>query len=793
MYIKNRKIFTSIFIIINILSFLIFNNISHAEPSPGNLRGLVLKSDNTPLSNANIILPNLERGARTNDQGKFTITQIPAGTYQVAVKYIGYKPEIKIIDIVPNQTVEVEFTLNQTVLASEPVVVTGNPIASDPLNTPQDISCLSGREKIRMQSTSLGKMIESIPGIYNMSAGSVAGKPIIRGQTGERIRILSDGIAQEYQQYGERHAPNIDPFNYDRVEIIKGAASLLYGSDALGGAVNLIPYQLHIATGEKAEFDGSLTSAYQSNNNEYMAGLKFGGSKGKFGFKGSIVRRNAGNFHTPDIEPFSKTQKRGDPKFTGEIDHTDFEQINGSLALGYLTSIGLLSFNYDHYLNENNFLLPPGSPIGLRLENQIATLKGNLPFGRLILKPIFSYQRNHRQAAKPGESRDVLPNSPNVDLALDVYTGRVEVKNVNTLNLSGTVGTEIKYYDHENIGKVPLQPTGHFTNLALFGFEEWQSEKFTFNFGVRFDGRSQKFLGSSDNPLLPADDERNYSSISGALGLSYKLLKHLTAAANIGRGFRTPSFYNLYVYGYHGGVFAFQIGNPDLENETSLDISSSLRFRSNAIEAAATIFQNRINNYIFLYNAPDHPLAPAPDEASFVFAHEQADALLTGLDISIKANLLDRLVIGGNYSMINSEFTDGTHAGKGLPLMPADRVNAEVKFLLPNTSFIHLPYILLKVKYVNDKSAAGIYEPFGQFDDGIGPDIPFGVASTEAYTLLNVGIGFDIDFYDNQINFDLEVTNLLDEDYRDFLDTYKGYALSPGRSVNVRLNIPFCI
>ncbi len=770
------------------LYIAVFCSFSYAQSKYGKIEGTVINTENEPLSGANVFLPSLERGASTNDRGEFLISQLPSGIYQIAVKYIGYKSEIRNAEIKAGKTCLVKFMLHPTAIESEPVVVTGSPVALDPLNSPQDINYLGGREKIRLQSTSLGKTIESIPGIYNMSAGSAAGKPIIRGQTGERIRILSDGVAQEYQQYGERHAPNIDPFNYERVEVIKGAASLLYGSDALGGAVNLIPYRFSIASRERTNLNGAVTSGWQSNNNEWTAGLKLGGSKGKFGFTGSLIRRMAGNFHTPDVDPFSKTGKRGDPKFTGEIDHTDFEQTNGSIGAGYLTTLGLLSMSYDHYFNSNNFLLPTGLPIGLRLKNQIVTVKGNMPFGHFILKPKFSYQRNQRQAAKEGNSWKVLPDLANVDLVMNVYSGRFELENVNLSNLSGTLGAEIKYYDHKNIGRVPLQPTGHFTNVALFGFEEWQAKKWTLNFGTRFDYRSQKFIGSPSNPLLPEDDERTFSSLSGALGASYKLTEQFTAAVNIGRGFRTPSFYNLYVYGYHGGVFAFQIGYPDLKNEISLDMSSSLRFRSRRVEASATLFQNRIDNYIFLYSAPDHPLAPANE--TFVFAHDQADAQLTGLDFNIKANVLDWLVFSGNYSMIDSKFLSGIHKNNALPLMPADRVCAEVKFLLPGASVFQSPYILLSMKYVGDKSAAGEYEPFGQFDDGIGPDIPFGVASTAAYTLMNLGIGFDLSIIDRLINIDLEITNLLDNDYRDFLDTYKGYTLAPGRSVNVKCNIP---
>lgn len=754
----------------------------------GTIEGLVVDSQDMPLANANVFIPQLERGASTDSDGKFIINQLTGGTYKVAVQYIGYRPETKNVTITAGSTSHVQFTMLPSPIASEPIVITGRPIAADPLDSPQDISYISGREKTRLQSTSLGKTIESIPGAYNMSAGSVAGKPVLRGQTGERVLILSDGIVQEYQQYGERHAPNLDPFNSERIEIIKGAASLLYGSDALGGAVNLVPHQFHIASGERAEFDGLITTAYHSNNNEYVAAAKVHSALGNVGLNGTLVRRSSGDFNTPTVDTYSETGERGDPKFAGEIDHTDFEQINGSLSLGILTRVGLFSANYDHYSSENNFLLPAGTPIGLRLQNQIANVKASIPLGRFLAKPRFSYQRNHRQAAHPGESRDALPDSAQVDLILDVYTGRVELQHTQVSGLSGTLGGEVKYYDHENVGVVPLQPTGHFTNLALFGFEEWQADRLTFNLGARFDHRSQEFVSSTTNPLLPDDDRKTFSSLSGAAGASYRLSETLTAAANAGRGFRTPSFYNMYVYGYHGGVFAYQIGNPALKSETSLDVSTSLRFRNQRAEGSATLFHNRISDYIFLYNAPDHPLAPVDEP--FVFAHDQADAALTGFDVIVKAGILDWLIIGGDYSHIGSEFSSGIHRGSALPLMPADRISGELRALLPQAHALKAPYLLARMTHVGDKAAAGIYEPFGQFDDGIGPDIPFGVCSTDSYTLINFGIGFDVAMMGRLINVDLEMSNALDTVYRDFLDTYKGYALSPGRSLNVKVNVP---
>ena len=762
----------------------------NAENVSGVINGKVFSEDNTLLYGAHVALPAINRGAVTDENGEFAITNLPTGKLRVVISYVGYETQILNLVLENNQVLELNVHLKPTTINAEPVIVTGNPYAVNPLNSPQDVSSLSGRDKLRSESSSLGKTLGNMPGIYNLSAGSVAGKPIIRGQTGERVLILSDGVAQEYQQYGERHSPNIDAFSYDRIEIIKGAASLLYGSDAMGGAVNLIPHPFHFASKSGFNLNGDLNSGYFSNNNEYMIGLKLNGATELFSLYGNIVKRKADNFNTPNVAPYSVTHKTGDPKFTGEIPNTNFEQLNGSVGLGYLSPIGIISADYDHFLNKNNFLLPSGNPIGLKLENQILNIKANLPFGKFIVKPKFSYQKNHRQATPEGLSYFSLPDSAAVDLILNVYTARVEVENENLFDLSGTIGTEIKYYDHNNVGKVPLQPTGSFTNYALFIFEEWQKSKLTLNIGGRFDYRDQLFYGTTTNPLLPKDDKRSYSSFSGSFGAAYKLTDQLTLTGNINRGFRTPSFFNLYVYGYHGGVFAFQIGNPDLKNETSLDLSTSLRFRNDIFNTHLTVFHNIIYNYIFLYDAPDHPLAPTPKPA-FIFAQDQADARMTGVELAIDASVFDWLQLSGSYSKIKSDFTSGPWSNGELPLMPPDRIMLGAKFLLPDLSIIKSPYFLIDGKFVSSKKAAGIYEPFGQFDEGIGPSIPFGVCSTDKYSLLDLGVGFNLCLYKQPISVDISITNVTNEVYRDFLDTYKGYALSTGRSVNLKLNVPF--
>jgi outer membrane receptor protein involved in Fe transport len=758
----------------------------------GKISGIITNENGEPLAYANIIIPSLGTGTVSARDGSFTLLDVRPGKYLVTVTYVGYESKSMEIRVVDGGESTLDFRLKSTLFELEPIVVTGSPVASDPLRSPQEIRSVGGRDKLRFQSASLGATIERVPGITSMSTGGVAGKPVIRGHTGERIRILVDGVSQEYQQYGERHAPNIDPFNYERIEIIKGASSLLYGSDAIGGAVNLIPLSPRFAASSNSFIGGMLMGKWSSVDDCMTAGLRLRGGTGSLGFHGSFAARRSGGFSTPDVPTYAESGVRGDPKFTGDIDHTDYEQYTGSFAAGYMFGAGIVTASWDHWWNENNYLLPTGGPIGLGLENRIASIKGFFPVGAIVVRPGISYQRNSRRATNPGIPREFLPDSARVDLELNVYTIRVDVEHRGTGALAGTVGAEVRYYDHENLGSVPLQPTGHYTDAAFYIFEELALEKHTINAGLRLNYRSQKFQASETNPLLPADDEIDYFNVASSLGASRRIGEHLTAVANINQGFRIPSFFNSYVYGQHGGVFAFQIGKPDLEPELSFDFSIGLRLATQKIGGSITGYIDYIRNYIYLYDAPDHPLAPPPSEYEFVFAHDQEDARIAGLDIDTELEPLEWLHLGGNLSLIASEFLAGPHEGRELPLMPTAKAGGYLRFMLPDRGAVRNSNIRLELRYAAGRDAAGPYEPFAQFDDGIGPDIPFGTASTESYLLLNSGIGFDVDLGDAEFNIDMELTNLTNEAYRDFLDTYKGYTLGLGRGINVTVNVPLC-
>ena len=754
----------------------------------GALSGTVTDSDGAPLAGTTISLPRVERRTMANRDGQFTIDGIGAGTYVAVFQLVGYRSETRSVVIGEGDRVSLRIALDESPFDMPAVTVTGTPYASDPLTAAPDIDVLAGEEKIRHQGTNIGASVAGLSGVASIATGSGTGKPVIRGLSGNRVRVLADGIGLDFQQYGIRHWENIDPVSSERIEVVRGASSVLYGSDAIGGVINVVPLTVPY-TSEGTSFASTrVLSRYASNNNEWLGGLVAEGAVGRFGFTGSIARRSAGNLTVPDVATAAETGNGTDPKFTGELDNTDFDQLNGSIGIGYHTGLGLVTANYTGWRDEHNFLLPDGTGVGQNLENDVLQLKSILSVGGgFVVTPTVSYVRNLRQSNSAGSTRDQLPDDIDIDLLISTYTGRVEVRHPAVGRFDGQVGAEYVHQVHDTRGSGPLVPDATIGNLAGFAYEEGTFGNLRLSLGARFDYRTCE---SDENSVLVLPDvtagetddvlEQEYISLGGSVGATYSLMEQLSLAANVGRGFRAPSIFELHAYGVHGGVAAFQIGDPELDAETSLSTDLSLRWNSPRIQAKATVYRNAVSNYIYLANTGEI------DEGSSlpIMRAEQGDAVLLGGDISAQAQVFSWLHIRGCYEMVRGELSE---TDEDLPLLPADAIEGEVRFTQSRLWRLRDVYLGIGVRHAAAKDAAGRYEPFWQFDAN--PN--FGLASTDSYTTYRLSMGAAVPVAGGQrITFDIAVENLFDTDYRDFLDTYKGYALSPGRNVVLTLSVP---
>ncbi|NBC15885.1 MAG: TonB-dependent receptor [Bacteroidetes bacterium] len=781
-----------------------------ARAPRGMLEGTVTEMDGTPLAGANVFIPELERGTTTGPEGRYVLRALPTRTLSVRVSFLGYETVVRRVTLQPGQTQQLDVQLTPGTVEAGAIVVTGTPVAQNTLRSTQQVSAIPPEELTVRRTAALGNLVaESVPGAASVQTGSQAGKPVLRGLSGNRIRVLMDGVAQEYYQFGVRHFPNTSLLEAERVEVVRGPSSILYGSDALGGAVNVIPQPLPTNS-----LGGRVTGQYFTNNQERAIGGSVHGGNDTFAARAGLERRIADNFSTPDAPTFFETGEGGtfgDPKYTGEIPFTNFEQWSAFGQVGAAGEFGSVQLLGDYWQNRHNFILPTGGPdgnasnppvgLGQNLEHLNLIAKGTFPLRDAVLKPRLSVQRAIRQSAGAGNSLEVVDEAGDdfdwpLDLRKDIYTGRLELLHPTVAGLNGTIGLEATYEDGSTEGRVPLEPDATVFNVGAFIFEEatLDAVPVTLSVGARLDYRTQEADPPAETiqALQISDEERDnsYTTLSGSVGANYLVADGVALVANLGSGFRAPSIFELYANGVHGGVAALQRGDPSLDPERSYSADLGVRIDTDRLHGEVTGYYNAIQNYIYLRNTGEN--AGADGSGPPIYVSEQTDAWIAGLEAKMHVSVLPFLEVGGEAAFLTSEGEDLEANAQGdriLPLLPANRLAGVVRLEPSGTGVLQAPFAEAKVRHNFDKDAAGRYEPFSQFDAGFGP--PFGTASTQAYTVVNLTVGATVPFGGTQPVLSVGVTNLLDEDYRDFLDTYKGYALSPGRSVNLKLTVPF--
>lgn len=704
-----------------------------------------------------------------------------------------------------------------------PVTVSASPIHEhETFEVPSQIDVLSGQEKMQRDSGSLGEMLDGIPGVNNMSAGTQSGKPVIRGLTGNRVKVLSNGQTTDYQAYGTRHLPNVDPYLAERVEVIRGPQSVLYGSEAMGGVVNVI--QSDIPYGRDTH--GEVAAEYNTNNRETQVGAKVGAGSEKFGVTAGISVREADNFRVPDVSsaegatPSSAVSDK--PLFVGEVPFTNFENRSANIGVGYQDDWGQIELRHTQWLSKQNYLgieaesaVSEYGPVaaGQKLQNDETQLSAEFFLdGDWVLKPSWTHTRNSREATHdlPYET---MSEDEGTDHYLDLVVHRDDVKlaleHPKLGDFEGEIGVELSE-KQQTLRSGHLTPSADVSKRAIYLFEEADYDRWLVQFGARYDTHTVEAPINDDNEHFEelgffdeTNNERDFSVFSGSLGATYRLNEEWSLAANLARGFRAPSIFELYAGGEHGGVQAFQIGNPDLNEEISLNTDLSLRWQTDKAQMVATVYQNRISDYIYLANTGKYRYSEAAIESNDALDEEdlatqfdtqvpgtlpemqaqQTDAEIRGLELSYAQRFNARW--SGDLAL---EIIDGQDVSNDqeLPLIPANNLTLNGHYHPVDQGNWHNQKVSLGVKLVAENDAAGLYEPFSQFDN-----MPIGTASTDAYALWNLSYVADVKLNQQTLRLGAAVENLFDTAYVDFLNTYKGYTLNPGRNFKLTARVDF--
>ncbi|MBV5348395.1 TonB-dependent receptor, partial [bacterium] len=373
-----------------------------------------------------------------------------------------------------------------------------------------------------------------------------------------------------------------------------------------------------------------------------------------------------------------------------------------------------------------------------------------------------------------------------LNIEADRLDGRLALEHPKIGDFEGEIGIE-GFTKDQTLIEGKLAPTASEKGSALYVFEEADYEKWIFQTGLRYDTKKIHAPTDGTNTTFvtsgifdATNNTQQFSGFSGSLGSTYRLTPHWNIAGNIARGFRSPSIFELYAGGIHGGVQAYQFGNPDLNAETTWGGDLSLRYKDDKTNAALSVYHTIINDYIYLANTGT-TTGTLPN-----MKNEQTDATMQGIEFSLNTFVSDSTNVEGGFELIRGR--DTTNDRK-LTMMPANNLRLAIHQNVGSLGAFEKSTFSITMKSAASQSVAGPQEPFAQYNNKT--IFPFGSADTAGYTVWGLGYNADIAIGTQKAQLGVKVTNVLNTQYRDFLDTYKGYAIAMGRDISVTLRVPF--
>ena len=718
------------------------------------LHGTVVDTAGHPLAGATVNVPELGLTLVTRVDGAFQVADLPAGRYTLVIRHLGYAPTLATA-AVPGPPLA--LVLRPSALHLGAVTVTATRSAISPLASPLPTAELGGEQLRRAHEVSLAHALDELPGVRTLSTGEQVGKPIIRGLTGPRVLVLDNGQRLEDYSWSDEDGPSEDARLAERVELIRGPASVLYGSDAIGGVINVIPQEVPDGRGRAPFMRGAAELYGATNNTEVGTVLRAEGASGRFGWSVTGIGRRADNFHTPP---------GNDSTPTGDIYNTAYHAINGEAEAGLHGDRGSVAVRYTRYGGAFGLLDGPPVPADntngplRRLSDNRLQLTSNNVLGGVRLETKSQWQRHSLQEVSD-QSRNG-DSTPNFDLLLSTYSTDVLLHHSSPRGLTGTVGVSGLYQDNQTRGVEPLVPGARIVGGAVFALETATLGRWTLLVGARGDARH---LSADSNAALQVSAQtRNASALTANLGVVYRAAPGLAVAANAGRAFRAPTLFELFTNGPHLGEDRYEIGLPNARPEVSVNADLSVRWQSRRVRGEVAAYRNQIDSY--LYIAPTG--ATDPGSGLAIYRYRQARAVLVGAEVGAEIVAAPVLTLRARADAVRGT---NNETNEPLPLIPAARADVEAEWHTGGLRWAERVYLRAGLQAVTRQTRLG----------------PFDV-QTPAYQLLNVGAGLEQTVGGRLIYLDVRVHNATNTRYTDFLSRYKVFAFGEGRNIVVRLS-----
>src|SRR6266576_2398678 len=605
--------------------------------------GRVVDNAGQAVPQAIVEITQLGKSFTAGADGGFRLSLTP-GRYTLAVRRHGFAPVVREIAVGAGQPA-LEIVLTPSAFQLEPVTVTATRQALAAESSPLPATALAGDELRAAQSVSLAHVVEALPGVRAITTGSQIGKPVIRGFSGSRVLVLENGSRLEDYSWSDEDGPSVETAFVRRIELIRGPASVLYGSDALGGVINVIPDQLPDAAGGPGFVRTGFTLSGATNNIEISPGVRVEGARGNLGWRVNAIGRHGSNLHTP----------------AGELDNTGFGAFNGEAAAGRRWPSGsALAVRVVHYGGEFKLLeanAPPGETGGpeRKAGDERVQITGRRPWGTWRVEG-----KGQLQLHSLIEVADDTTGTESEQFNLLLQTGSLDL----LLHHGGTTfGLAMLGQRNDASGREPIVPNANVFSSAAFAFEQWSagSGRWTLLAGLRGDFR--RLMAERNDSLGVIAQDRENQAWSGNAGVVFtpKPGGGLSLSLNVGRAWRAPTLFELFANGPHIGEARYELGDATLKPEVGGDVDLGLRWNDRRVRCEVSAYYNKMSDYIYVT-----PTAATIDSLP-VYQYVQADAELLGGEALVEAEIAQGFLARGRFETVR-----GTNlsASEPLPLMP---------------------------------------------------------------------------------------------------------------------------
>ena len=801
-------------------------------------------SNNMPIPGALLQIPDLKVSAVTDSEGNYVFNNLPKGTYLVEIDALGFASTTQTVKTGGSATLN--FSLTISVYQENEVVVTGASAARNRQTTPQAITEVTNEYLNENSATNVIDAIAKVPGVSAMTDGQSIAKPFIRGLGYNRVLTMNDGVVQMDQPWFDEFGIEADPDAVHRVEILKGPASLAYGSDAVAGVINLIPEE-PLAEGERK---GDVLFNYQTNNGLINNMVHLAGTQNGISWSARVDNIMAHAYQDP-ADGYVLNSQFSNFNMDGTIGlhrKWGFTQLHASyfdMATGIVdgtrdSATGVMARQVSYpdlnggaptYEIPTKQELTSYTPlvINQRIRHTKLVWDNSISVGEGRITGTFSYQKNQRQ-----ETNDpTMPNTPDIYYSSDAITYDLRYISPQWGGFNFSAGVNGSYQDSKSLGTVMLIPNYNFFQVGAFAIGNYQVGKLSLSGGIRFDNRS--FTGQSQwidtttvaQAPVPANTPgafpefnhftSNFSGVSASLGGTYSITKALYVKANIARGYRAPNVAECAADGVHDGTVIYEIGDNHIKPETNLEEDLTFGVNSKNVSFEGTIFNNSFSNFIYSKSLKG---ADGTDSLSNVlsvggtlfpnapvFMYTSGAAQLYGGEalLDIHPAALPWVELNTTFSYVDGGLTNVSDSVKYLPFVPPARITADLIF--------HFKKVGKGIR--NAYVKVGMLTAFQQTHVYLQDSVESGLnttqtpqqyaasqAATAGYTLFNAGLGGDIQSHGHTIcKVYINGTNLFDTPYMDYMNRFKYYpynnangrvgVLNMGRNVSIKLIIPF--